>query len=165
MNLNRGLGLAAALLLAGSGTAALAHPHPDGDGKSVERIIVVRDGKGGDDQGSPDRIPRFEMLGAGGLANCDGGEKIVDELLAAIAIGQVAGSQHLEPSDPVGRTLLVPAFAVTDDDDPLDRLAVAVRMGMGERGGSGSGEEECGGEAEAAVELHLIILPSRASGC
>ena len=79
MKLTRGLGLAAALLLAGTGAAALAHPHPDGDGKSVERIIVVRDGKGEDEQGSPDRIRRFEMLGAGDLANCDGGEKLVDD--------------------------------------------------------------------------------------
>jgi hypothetical protein len=78
MNLNPGLGLAA-LLLAGSGAAALAHPHPDGDGKTVERIIVVRDGKAGDEPGSGDRIRRFEMLGAGGLANCEGGDKLVDE--------------------------------------------------------------------------------------
>ncbi|HEX8309111.1 MAG TPA: hypothetical protein VF645_11915 [Allosphingosinicella sp.] len=79
MNLNRSLGFAAALLLAGTGAAALAHPHPDGDGKTVERIVIVRDGKGGDEHGPGDRIRKFEMHGVAGLANCDGSEKIVDE--------------------------------------------------------------------------------------
>ena len=80
MNLHPRIGLAAAaLLLAGTGGAALAHPHADGDGKTVERIVIIHDGKGGDEHASGDRIRKFEMLGAGGLANCDGGEKIVDE--------------------------------------------------------------------------------------
>ncbi|HEX8466618.1 MAG TPA: hypothetical protein VF620_02300 [Allosphingosinicella sp.] len=80
MNLKHSLGFAAAaFLLAGTGGAALAHPHPEGDGKTVERIVIVHDGKGGDEHASGDRIRKFEMHGAGGLANCDGGEKIVDE--------------------------------------------------------------------------------------
>ncbi|HEX8125771.1 MAG TPA: hypothetical protein VF548_09340 [Allosphingosinicella sp.] len=79
MNLSHSLGLATALLLAGTGAAALAHPHPDGDGKTVERIVIVHDGKSGDEQGPGERIRKFEMLGAGGLANCDGGDKLVDE--------------------------------------------------------------------------------------
>lgn len=82
MTLRSRLGLAAAaLLLAGAGGAALAHPHPEGegDGGNVERVIVVRDGKGGDHPAGADRIRRFEMHGVGDLANCNGGEKIVDE--------------------------------------------------------------------------------------
>jgi hypothetical protein len=81
MKLNPGLGLAAAaLLLAGAGGAALAHPHPDGEGegKTVKRVVVIRDGKGGEDH-SGDRVRKFEMHGIGRLADCDGGEKIVDE--------------------------------------------------------------------------------------
>jgi hypothetical protein len=82
MKLRPRLGLAAAaLLLAGAGGAALAHPHPDGEGESgtVKKVIVVRDGKGGDHHAGADRVRRFEMHGIGDLANCSGGEKIVDE--------------------------------------------------------------------------------------
>jgi hypothetical protein len=80
MKLSPGLGFAAAaLLLAGTGAAALAHPHPDGEGKTVERIVIVHDGKGGAGHESGDRVRRFEMHGAGRLADCEGGEKIVDE--------------------------------------------------------------------------------------
>lgn len=92
-------GAAVALLLAGAAGAAFAHPHPDGerDGKRVERIVVIGDGaehhaKPGkhdvrrfeihrlDRDGKPGgpHVRRFEMHG-GALANCDGGEKIVDE--------------------------------------------------------------------------------------
>jgi rhodanese-related sulfurtransferase len=74
---------AAALLLAGATGAAFAHPHPEGegDGKTVERVVIIRDGKGGEHRaGAADdrRVPRFEIHGSG-LADCDGGEKIVDE--------------------------------------------------------------------------------------
>lgn len=82
MKLNPALGFAAAtLLLAGAAGAALAHPHPDGegDGKQVKRIVIVHDGKGGDHHASGDRDRKFEMHGVGRLADCDGGEKIVDE--------------------------------------------------------------------------------------
>jgi hypothetical protein len=81
MTLNRDLGIAAVfLLLAGAGGAALAHPHPDGDGsRKVERVVIIHDGEGGGHEGKGERVRRFEMHGAGGLANCDGGEKIVDE--------------------------------------------------------------------------------------
>jgi hypothetical protein len=80
MSLNPSLGIAAAaFLIAGGAGAALAHPHPEGDGKTVERIVIVRDGKGGDEHASGDRIRKFEMIGPGGLANCDRGEKLVDE--------------------------------------------------------------------------------------
>lgn len=82
MSLNPRLGLAAAaLLLAGTGGAALAHPHPDGDGdgKQVKRFVIIHDGKGGEDHASGDRVRHFDMRGIGRLADCDGGEKIVDE--------------------------------------------------------------------------------------
>jgi hypothetical protein len=72
---------AAALLLAGIGAAALAHPHPDGDGdgKQVKRFVIIQDGKGGEHHASGDRARHFDMRGIGRLADCDGGEKIVDE--------------------------------------------------------------------------------------
>lgn len=70
---------AAALLLAGAGGAALAHPHPEGDGKTAKRFVIIHDGKGGEHHASGDRVRHFEMHGIGRLADCDGGEKIVDE--------------------------------------------------------------------------------------
>lgn len=103
MKLDPRLGLAAAaLLLAGAGGAVLAHPHPDGDGAKVKKFVIIndggehhakgkgerirhveilRDGKSGEHHagGPGGRVHRFEMHGAGGLADCDGGEKIVDE--------------------------------------------------------------------------------------
>jgi hypothetical protein len=102
MNLNPMLGFAAALLLAGAGGAALAHPHPDGDGKTVKRVIIIEDGKSGDHHargekgervrrveiirdgehhagGHGPEVRHFEMRGHGGLADCAGDEKIVDE--------------------------------------------------------------------------------------
>ncbi len=99
MNLNPMLGFAAALLLAGAGGAALAHPHPDGDSETVKRVVIIEDGKGEGDHGKGERVRRveivrdgehhagghgpevrhFEMRGHGGLAECAGGEKIVDE--------------------------------------------------------------------------------------
>jgi hypothetical protein len=72
-------GAAAFLLLAGTGAAAFAQPHPDGDGDKVKQIIVVREGAGGGHEAGSDGVRRFEMLGAADLANCNGGEKIVDE--------------------------------------------------------------------------------------
>jgi hypothetical protein len=105
MSLNRKLGFAAAaLLLAGAGGAGLAHPHPDGDGDGgkVTKFVIIEDGHDGahraegrgervqrfkivrqsEDAGhraGDERVRHFEMHGAGGLASCDGGEKIVDE--------------------------------------------------------------------------------------
>jgi hypothetical protein len=80
MKLNPALGFAAAaLVLTGAGGAALAHPHPDGEGEQVKRFVVIHDGKGGDQHASGDRVRRFEMHGLGGPADCQGGEKIVDE--------------------------------------------------------------------------------------
>lgn len=82
MKLDPALGFAAAaLLLAGAGGAALAHPHPEGegDGKQVKRFVIIHDGKVGGGHASGDRVRRFEMHGPGRLADCDGGEKIVDE--------------------------------------------------------------------------------------
>jgi hypothetical protein len=82
MKLNPAFGFAAAaLLLAGAGGAALAHPHPEGegDGRQVKRIVIVHDGKGGEHHASGDRVRKFEMHGLGRLADCEGGEKIVDE--------------------------------------------------------------------------------------
>jgi hypothetical protein len=95
------LGAAAGVLLAGAAGAAFAHPHPDGegDGKKVERIVIVRDGAGGEHHGKPGKheVRRFEIIGAdghgapggprvrrfemhgGALVGCEGGEKIVDE--------------------------------------------------------------------------------------
>jgi hypothetical protein len=79
MKLKPSLGLAAAtLLVAGSAGAALAHPHADGDGKEVKRIVVIHDGKGGEHHAG-NRVRKFEMHGIGRLADCDGGEKIVDD--------------------------------------------------------------------------------------
>ncbi|HEX8624999.1 MAG TPA: hypothetical protein VF782_07950 [Allosphingosinicella sp.] len=82
MKLNPALGFAAAtLLLAGAAGAALAHPHPEGegDGKQVKRFVIIHDGKGGEHHASGDRVRKFEMHGIGRLADCEGGEKIVDE--------------------------------------------------------------------------------------
>jgi hypothetical protein len=81
MKLSPGLGFAtaAALLLSAAGGAALAHPHPDGDGKEVKRIVIVHEGKGGAHPGPGERVRHFEMRDIGRLADCDGGEKIVDE--------------------------------------------------------------------------------------
>jgi hypothetical protein len=89
------------LLLAGAAGVAFAHPHPDGEdggnGKKVERVVIVRDGAGGEHHGKPGKheVRRFEIhrVGDGGpgehvrafridgdrLAQCDGGKKIVDE--------------------------------------------------------------------------------------
>ena len=81
MKLNSALGFAAAtLLLAGAAGAALAHPHPDGegDGKQVKKFVIIHDGKGGEHHAG-ERVRKFEMHGIGRLADCDGGEKIVDE--------------------------------------------------------------------------------------
>ena len=96
-------GAAASILLAGAAGAAFAHPHPDadgkGDGKKVERIVIIRDGAGGEHHGKPGKheVRRFEIIGAdghgapggphvrrfemhgGSLVGCEGGEKIVDE--------------------------------------------------------------------------------------
>ncbi|MEA3066122.1 MAG: hypothetical protein QOJ27_2583 [Sphingomonadales bacterium] len=74
------LGAAASLLIAGAAGAAFAHPHPDGDGKTVERVVIIRDGGGGEHRADADgpRVHRFEMVG-GDLAGCDGGEKVVDD--------------------------------------------------------------------------------------
>ena len=96
MNLSPTLGFAAAaLLLAGAGGAALAHPHPDGDGKTVKRIVIVEDGKGDAHHAAGERVRRFEIIRdgephaggdlrrfemhGGALADCAGGDKIVDE--------------------------------------------------------------------------------------
>ncbi|HYJ82247.1 MAG TPA: hypothetical protein VEW26_05310 [Allosphingosinicella sp.] len=81
MNLDPRLGLAAAaLLLAGAGGAALAHPHPDGDGdKTMKRIVIIEDGKGGEHHAKGERIRRFEMHGDAAMVDCDGGEKVVEE--------------------------------------------------------------------------------------
>ncbi|MEA3011193.1 MAG: hypothetical protein QOJ91_2885 [Sphingomonadales bacterium] len=98
MTLNPGFSLAAAaLLLAGAGGAALAHPHPDGDGdgKQVKRIIVIEDSANGahefkgkqvqrfrivrDGEGHADAEMRHFEIRDGGLVDCGGGEKIVDE--------------------------------------------------------------------------------------
>ncbi len=102
MNRDPRLGLAAAaLLLAGAGGNALAdpHPHPDGDGKEVKRFVIIEDGKGGGhhgkgkevrrveiirdgehhDGGHGPRVRRIEMRGYGALADCAGGEKVVDD--------------------------------------------------------------------------------------
>lgn len=72
------LAAAAALLLGGAGGAALAHPLPEGEegGKKVERIVVIRDGAGGDHKGARHRVRTFDVRS---LADCEGGEKIVDE--------------------------------------------------------------------------------------
>ena len=86
MALNSTLGFAtAALLLAGAGGAAVAHPHPEGDSKKVTRFVIVHDGKSGEHHGSADRVRKFGLHAPGRLADCDGGEKIVDD---------VAGEDH-----------------------------------------------------------------------
>src|SRR5690349_3991450 len=95
MNRSSSLGIAAAaLLVAGAGGAALAHPHPDGDGKA-KRVVIIEDGKSDGHHADGDRVrhieiirdgedhaggdlQRFEMHG-GALADCVGGNKIVDE--------------------------------------------------------------------------------------
>lgn len=99
MTVNPRLGLAAAaLLLAGAG--AFAHPRPDGDegDRKVKRFVIIEDGKDGEHHGKEKkirrveiirdgehhaghgpRVRRFEMHGDGVLADCRGGEKIVEE--------------------------------------------------------------------------------------
>ncbi|MEA3051321.1 MAG: hypothetical protein QOG72_224 [Sphingomonadales bacterium] len=102
MSLKLSLGLgAAAILLAGAAGAAFAHPHPDGDGDGtkVERVIIIRDGAGGEHHATGDRarVRRFEIIGDGdhhadagprirrfemrghALADCSDGDRIVDE--------------------------------------------------------------------------------------
>ena len=101
MNINPRLGLAAAaLLIACTGAGAFAHPHPDGDEgeRKVKRFVIVEDGKGSEHHGKGKkvrrveiirdgehhaghgpRVRRFEMHGDGVLADCRGGEKIVEE--------------------------------------------------------------------------------------
>lgn len=84
MNHNRtlALGAAATLILAGAAGAALAHPHPggEGDGKKVKRFVILHDGKGGEHRSGHGGhgIRRFEIRDTG-LADCGGGEKVVDE--------------------------------------------------------------------------------------
>jgi hypothetical protein len=96
MNHNRNLTrAAAALLVAGAAGAAFAHPHPEGegDGRKVERVIIMQDGHGDHHaKGKGERVRRFELhrpgadghvrrleIHGGHLADCAGGEKIVDE--------------------------------------------------------------------------------------
>jgi hypothetical protein len=83
MRPNRSLGLAAAsLLLAGAGGAAFAHPHPGGDGEKVKRFVIIHDGKGAEHSGvrAGDRFRALAINGKDGLVECNGGEKIVDEV-------------------------------------------------------------------------------------
>lgn len=109
MNPNRNFAsAAAALLLAGAAGAAFAHPHPDGegDGKTVERVVIIRDAKGGEHRAGAADGRRFEMHGSG-LADCDGGEKIVDEsagdgerktkvVICTKGVPSAATAEHLE---------------------------------------------------------------------
>ena len=77
------LGLAAAsLLLAGAGGAALAHPHAEGDGEKVKRFVIIHEGKSGEQHSvrPGDRFRALAIHGKGGLVDCNGGEKIVDEV-------------------------------------------------------------------------------------
>ena len=132
---------------------------------------------GGTDSG--ERV--FEMLRRGGgrsalAADDDLGllaaaiRVLVDDLLAAVAVDEATRAVHLEAADPgaVGAMLafavaddlepadpvalafraVLSALAVVDDDDPLDLLALAVRMGMGEGGAAGSGERSRRDDAE-----------------
>ncbi len=83
MNLDPRIGLAAAaLLLGGTAGAALAHPHPEGDGEKVTNFVIIHDGKGGERLAgrAGDRFRALAIPGKGGLVECNGGEKIVDEV-------------------------------------------------------------------------------------
>ena len=159
MNLNPRLGLAAAaLLLVGAGGAALAHPHPDGDddgGKKVERIVIVEDGKDGGHHAKGDRVRRveiirpgehrssgdgthvrhFEMRGHGALADCAGGEKIVDE--SAVEGGKKTKIVICAKGSPTAATAerLEKALARIRSDDELSveqkaRIETALRSAI-----------------------------------
>jgi hypothetical protein len=137
MTHNRTLILAAAgaVLLAGAAGAAFAHPHPDGDGKTVERVVIIRDGGGGEHRADADRhVRRFEILG-GDLAGCEGGEKVVDEssgdgdkktkvIICTKGQPGAATAQHLE--DALAR--------INDNDDLSDeqkaRITTALRSAI-----------------------------------
>jgi hypothetical protein len=84
MNLSPNLGFAAAaLLIAGAGGTALAHPHAEGEsaGKKLERIVVIHEGKAGEHHaGAGERIRGLAIHGKDGLINCNGGEKLVDDV-------------------------------------------------------------------------------------
>ncbi|HEY0130559.1 MAG TPA: hypothetical protein VGB57_04070 [Allosphingosinicella sp.] len=82
MNPNFTLGIAASLLLAGASGAALAHPHPDGDGEKVKNVVIIHDGKRGEHLAghSGERLRALAIHGKGGLVECNGGDKTVDEV-------------------------------------------------------------------------------------
>jgi hypothetical protein len=142
---------AAAVLVAGAAGAAFAHPHPEGDGKKVERIVIIRDSGKGDHRAGADgdRVRRFELhrdgpdgdhvrrfaIHGGDLANCDGGEKIVDEsggdgdrktkvIICTKGAPTAATAEHLE--DALAR--------ITANDDLSDeqkaRIATALRSAI-----------------------------------
>jgi hypothetical protein len=74
---------AATLLVAGAGGAALAHPHAEGAsaGKKLERIVVIHAGKDGEHRlGAGERFRALAIHGKDGLIDCNGGEKVVDEV-------------------------------------------------------------------------------------
>ena len=93
-----GLG-AASLMIAGAGGAAIAHPDSGPDGKKVERVVIIRDGRGHEDHAKGERVRRFEIIrdgdehaeadgprirrfdmrGPGAMVDCADGDKVVDE--------------------------------------------------------------------------------------
>lgn len=75
---------AAAALIAGGAlvaAGAFAHPHPEGEADGKTKKVVIIERVGGDGKGHPKgeaRMHGFKIHG-GDLANCEGGEKLVDE--------------------------------------------------------------------------------------
>jgi hypothetical protein len=127
---------AGALVLAGAAAAALAHPHPDGDGRKVARIVIIRDGAGGKHEaGAGDRrVRRFERHG-GGLADCAGGEKIVDDnagdgdrqtkvIICSKGGNSARSAKHLEEA--------LARITANDElsDEQKDRIATALRSAI-----------------------------------
>ena len=146
---------AAAVLIAGAAGAAFAHPHPggEGDGKKVERIVIIRDGAGGEHHAKPgrqevrrveihradggphgDHAGRLEIYGAD-LAGCEGGEKIVDEsggegdkktkvIVCTRGAPTAATAEHLEAA--------LARIAANDDlsDDQKARITTAFKSAI-----------------------------------
>ncbi|HYI39734.1 MAG TPA: hypothetical protein VE053_05375 [Allosphingosinicella sp.] len=158
MILDPRLGLAAAaLLLAGTAGAALAHPHPDDDGeRKVERVVVIHDGKDGDQGVAGDRVRQvrivrhgenrsgghgpevrhFEMRGHGALIDCDGGEKVVDESAGAdgkktkIVICTKGGAPTAATAERIEKALARIRSNDELSDEQKARIETALRSAM-----------------------------------
>lgn len=138
MNLDPRIGLAsAALLLASIGGSAFAHPHSDADGEKVKNFVILHEGKGIERPtgAAGDRFRALTIHGKGGLIECNGGEKIVDEvasddgektkvIICSHGAPAVANAEHLEQA----------LARITDNDQLNDeqkaRIETALRSAI-----------------------------------